>query len=79
MNKPTMIFASALSFRPPFRTRPRCATATIKPRVFTRLAPLASRIGQYWLQLPATFGLAISPRSGSFSTACRANSPTALK
>ncbi|VUT09258.1 hypothetical protein SB6421_05231 [Klebsiella huaxiensis] len=23
---------------------------------FTRLAPLASRIGQYWLQLPATFG-----------------------
>ena len=23
---------------------------------FTRLAPLSSRIGQYWLQLPATFG-----------------------
>ncbi|MGP2048534.1 DUF72 domain-containing protein [Klebsiella aerogenes] len=23
---------------------------------FTRLAPLESRIGQYWLQLPATFG-----------------------
>ncbi|WP_233148887.1 DUF72 domain-containing protein [Shimwellia pseudoproteus] len=23
---------------------------------FTRLAPLASRTGQYWLQLPATFG-----------------------
>ncbi len=23
---------------------------------FARLAPLASRIGQYWLQLPATFG-----------------------
>jgi hypothetical protein len=28
MNKPTMIFASALNFRPPFRTRPRCAIAT---------------------------------------------------
>jgi hypothetical protein len=28
MNKPTMTFASALNFRPPFRTRPRCAIAT---------------------------------------------------
>ena len=23
---------------------------------FTRMSPLANRIGQYWLQLPATFG-----------------------
>ena len=23
---------------------------------FTRMSPLANRVGQYWLQLPATFG-----------------------
>ena len=45
---------------------------------FARLAPLASRIGQYWLQLPATF-LAISPRYGIFSTDCRRISLTASK
>jgi hypothetical protein len=28
MSKPTIIFASALNFRPPFRIRPRCAIAT---------------------------------------------------
>lgn len=30
--------------------------ATIWYRRFTRLAPLETRIGQYWLQLPAAFG-----------------------
>lgn len=33
---------------------------------FTRLAPLETRIGQYWLQLPAAFDRAISPPYGSF-------------
>ena len=28
----------------------------LKQEFFSRLAPLAGRIGQYWLQLPATFG-----------------------
>lgn len=28
----------------------------LKQEFFTRLAPLAGRIGQYWLQLPAAFG-----------------------
>ena len=31
-----------------------CADLTCE--FFTRLSPLAGRIGQYWLQLPATFG-----------------------
>lgn len=35
---------------------PRCAIATIWYRRFTRPAPLETRIGQYWLQLPAAFG-----------------------
>ncbi len=34
---------------------------------FARLAPLASRIGQYWLQLPATFGPRDLPRAMAFS------------
>ncbi len=46
---------------------------------FARLAPLASRIGQYWLQLPATFGPRDLPRYGIFSTDCRRISPTASK
>ncbi|SUG47325.1 Uncharacterised protein [Salmonella enterica subsp. arizonae] len=29
---------------------------------FTRLAPLETRIGQYWLQLPAVFGPRDLPR-----------------
>ncbi|WLI76072.1 DUF72 domain-containing protein [Kosakonia sp. H02] len=30
--------------------------AGLTSEFFTRMAPLANRIGQYWLQLPATFG-----------------------
>jgi uncharacterized protein YecE (DUF72 family) len=51
----------------------------LKPRVFHPPGAAVSRIGQYWLQLPATFGPRDLPRSGSSSTACRANSPTALR
>lgn len=46
---------------------------------FARLAPLASRIGQYWLQLPATFGPRDLPALWHFSTDCRRISPTASK
>ncbi len=46
---------------------------------FDRLAPLASRIGQYWLQLPATFGPRDLPGYGIFSTGCRRISPMASK
>lgn len=49
-------FRFCFKFPPPFLTRPRCAIATIWYRRFTRLAPLETRIGQYWLQLPAAFG-----------------------
>ncbi len=34
----------------------------------TRMSPLAPRIGQYWLQLPATFGHGNCLRFGIFST-----------
>lgn len=46
---------------------------------FTRMSPLANRIGQYWLQLPATFGPRDLPPCGSFWMPCPANSPTAWK
>ncbi|MCS5968942.1 DUF72 domain-containing protein [Klebsiella variicola subsp. variicola] len=46
---------------------------------FARLAPLASRIGQYWLQLPATFGPRDLPALWHFSTGCRRISPTASR
>ncbi len=55
--KPPTIFASALNFLQPFPTRAalrNCADLTTE--FFTRLSPLANRIGQYWIQLPATFG-----------------------
>ena len=45
---------------------------------FARLAPLASRIGQYWSCRRRSV-LAISPRYGIFSTDCRRISPTASK
>ncbi|STD21421.1 protein YecE [Enterobacter asburiae] len=36
---------------------PHCATAgDLTEEFFTRMSPLANRIGQYWIQLPATFG-----------------------
>lgn len=37
---------------------PRCVIVMTRAGIFTRMSPLGSRIGQYWLQLPATF----SPR-----------------
>lgn len=46
---------------------------------FDRLAPLASRIGQYWLQLPATFSARDLPALWHFSTGCRRISPMASK
>lgn len=46
---------------------------------FTRLAPLSSRIGQYWLSCRRRSALGTSPPSGRSSTACRANSATALR
>ena len=42
-------FPATISHRRPAPLR------RVKQRIFAR-APLASRIGQYWLQLPATFG-----------------------
>ncbi len=39
----------------------------------TRMSPLAPRIGQYWLQLPATFGPRICLRFGIFSILFPAN------
>ncbi len=39
----------------------------------TRMSPLAPRIGQYWLQLPATFGPRICLRFGIFSIPFPAN------
>lgn len=41
-----------------------CAELTAE--FFTLLAPLADRLGQYWLQLPATFGPADLPALWSF-------------
>jgi uncharacterized protein YecE (DUF72 family) len=43
------------------------------------MAPLANRIGQYWLQLPATFARATCLRSGSSWMPCPGNLPTAWK
>jgi len=42
---------------------------------FTRMSPLANRIGQYWL--PPRLARATCLPSGSFSTPCRMASPTA--
>lgn len=57
MRKLRMIFVFVSNFPRPFLTRPLCVIATIWCRnFFTRLAPLETRIGQYWLQLPAVFG-----------------------
>lgn len=39
----------------------------------TRMSPLAPRIGQYWLQLPATFGPRSRLRFGIFSILFTAN------
>lgn len=39
----------------------------------TRMSPLAPRIGQYWLQLPATFGPRSCLRFGIFSILSLAN------
>jgi integrase len=46
---------------------------------FGRMAPLANRIGQYWLQLPATFARATCLRSGSSWMPCPGNLPTAWR
>ncbi len=46
---------------------------------FTRMSPLANRIGQYWIQLPPRLARAIYLRSGSSWMPCPVNSPTALK
>ncbi|SUG29794.1 Protein of uncharacterised function DUF72 [Salmonella enterica subsp. arizonae] len=57
MRKLRMIFVFVSNSLRPFLTSPRCITATLWYRnFFTRLAPLETRIGQYWLQLPAVFG-----------------------
>ena len=77
-NRPTMTSASASNSRPPSRTSRPAPLRRVKQRIFAR-APLASRIGQYWLQLPATFGPRDLPRYGIFSTDCRRISPTASK
>ena len=46
---------------------------------FTRMSPLESRIGQYWLQLPATFSPRDLPARGSFSIRSRNPLPTVWK
>jgi uncharacterized protein YecE (DUF72 family) len=46
---------------------------------FDRMSPLANRIGQYWLQLPATFGPRDLPALWQFLDACPESLPTALK
>jgi uncharacterized protein YecE (DUF72 family) len=43
------------------------------------MSPLANRIGQYWLQLPATFGPRDLPALWQFLDACPGNLPTAWK
>lgn len=45
----------------------------------TRMSPLAPRIGQYWLQLPATFGPGICLHCGTFSIPFLANLPMVWK
>ena len=52
----------------------RCGDLT--EEFFTRMSPLANRIGQYWLQLPATFGPRDLPALWQFLDALPANSPT---
>ncbi len=59
-------FRFCFKFPPLFLTGPRCVIATIWYRRFTRPAPLETRIGQYWLQLPAAFGPRDLPPYGSF-------------
>jgi uncharacterized protein YecE (DUF72 family) len=46
---------------------------------FSRMVPLANRIGQYWLQLPATFGPRDLLHSGRFSMPCPGNLLTVWK
>jgi uncharacterized protein YecE (DUF72 family) len=48
-------------------------------RVFDRLAPLETRIGQYWLQLPATFGPGDLPALWQFLDTLPPISPMASK
>ena len=58
VNRPQMTSASVLSFRRPFphQAALRHCDDLVTEFFDPRMSPLAPRIGQYWLQLPATFG-----------------------